>query len=58
MKWLNRKDIARITGLSVRQVRSNAKRWGIDQFEVKVNKRTVLYRRDETITCLKAAGLA
>lgn len=54
---LTRKDIARLTGFSVRTVTDRARVWGIEPFRAKTGTRCVRYVASKTIVALKERGL-
>lgn len=44
-KFISRKEIALILGVSVDSVRRNEKPWGLSEYRVNLNARLVLYWR-------------
>jgi len=53
---LTQKDIARMTGFSVRTVRRRAALWRLDQCRVDTGTQTVRYRSLKTISLLRQRG--
>lgn len=56
-KHLTRKDIARLTDLSVDVIRRNEKRLGLEAAKVPINPRLIRYRKQAAILALIKSGL-
>jgi hypothetical protein len=56
---MDRKEIAQVMGdkVTVRQVRRNERKWGLDRARVKIKTRMVLYRRSAVLVILKDLGV-
>lgn len=58
-KLLSRKDIAALTGLSVKEVSANEIKFGLadKSIKVRINARNIKYHQDAALALLKKAGL-
>jgi hypothetical protein len=56
-KRLTRKDVASVADVTIYQVRSNERRWGLDRCRFDLNSRCVRYDRAQALDALEAHGL-
>lgn len=52
-KWITPKEISVITGFSYRAVLNNVEFWGLSLLVVKVNRRCIVFPREQTIQQLR-----
>ncbi|MDB6022918.1 MAG: hypothetical protein JWQ04_2775 [Pedosphaera sp.] len=53
LRYIDRKELARLLELSVRSVKNNEVRWGIDQYRADANSRVKRFQRGPTLVQLR-----